>query len=330
MKKVWVQVDPWRKDLVTAALEAGADAVVLPEGCSEQAKALGRIATVAPDGDLRLGSDVLRFDIASKEDEVRAAREHRDKTLILRMRDWTVIPLENLVAQRGGLMVEVRRAEDARTVTQILEKGVDGIVLITDDPSEIKRTANAVHGYAEPIRLVVAKITKVKALGMGDRVCLDTCTNMQPGEGMLIGNTSSAFFLVHSETIETPYVATRPFRVNAGAVHAYVLGPEGRTQYLSELGSGDPVLLVRFDGATQVAYLGRSKVERRPMLLVEAEAEGQPVSLVLQNAETIRLTRPDGSALSVATLQPGDEVLAHVTTGGRHFGMKVQETLTER
>ena len=153
---------------------------------------------------------------------------------------------------------------------------------------------------------------------------------MRPGEGMLVGNTSSAFFLVHAETVETPYVATRPFRVNAGAVHAYVLGPEGRTRYLSELAAGDPVLLVRFDGATQVAYLGRSKVERRPMLLVEAEADGQPISLVLQNAETIRLTRPDGTALSVATLQPGDEVLAHVTTGGRHFGMKVQETLTER
>lgn len=330
MKKVWVQVDPWRKDLVTAALEAGADAVVLPAGCSAQAKALGRIATVAPDGDLRLGSDVLRFDIASKEDEIRAAREHRDQTLILRMRDWTVIPLENLVAQRGGLMVEVTRAEDARTVTQILEKGVDGIVLVTDDPGEIKRAASAVHGYAEPVPLVAAKITRVKALGMGDRVCLDTCTNMRPGEGMLVGNTSSAFFLVHSETVETPYVATRPFRVNAGAVHAYVLGPDGKTQYLSELAAGDPVLLVRFDGATQVAYLGRSKVERRPMLLVEAEAEGQTVSLVLQNAETVRLTKPDGAALSVAVLGPGDEVLAHLTPGGRHFGMKVTETLTER
>jgi 3-dehydroquinate synthase II len=165
---------------------------------------------------------------------------------------------------------------------------------------------------------------------MGDRVCLDTCTNMAPGEGMLVGNTSSAFFLVHAETIETPYVATRPFRVNAGGVHAYVLGPEGRTRYLSELAAGDAVLLVRFEGATQVAYLGRSKVERRPMLLVEAEAEGKPVALVLQNAETIRLTRPDGSAISVAAIKPGDEVLAHLTAGGRHFGMKVQETLTER
>ena len=330
MKKVWVLVDPWRKDLVTAALEAGADAIVLPEGFSDQAKALGRITTVAPDGDIALGTDVVYHEIASKDDEVRAATELRDKTLILRMRDWTIIPLENLIAQRTGLMVEVSGAQDALTVTQILEKGADGIVLATDDPAEIKRTCAAVRGYCEPVPLVPAIVTRVQALGMGDRVCVDTCTNMVPGEGMLVGNASSAFFLVHAETIETPYVATRPFRVNAGGVHAYCLCPEGKTKYLSELASGDPVLLVRHDGSTQVAYLGRSKVERRPMLLVEAEAEGRTLSLVLQNAETIRLTRPDGTALSVAVLAPGDDVLVHLTTGGRHFGMKVEETLTEK
>jgi len=299
MKKVWVKVEPWRKDLVTAALEGGADAVVVPEGRSADAKALGRITTVAPDGDLKPGEDVVFFPITSKDDEVRAATEHRDKTLVLQMRDWTIIPLENLVAQRSGLFAEVSGAEDARTVTQILERGVDGIVLVTDDPAEIKRTCQVVKGQGEPVSLVAAKVTEITPLGMGDRVCLDTCTNMSPGEGMLVGDASSAFFLVHSETIE-------------------------------EMQGGDEVLVVRHDGATQVAYLGRSKVERRPMLRVEAEAEGQSVSLVLQNAETIRLTRPGGEAISVAVLKPGDEVLAHLTTGGRHFGMAVQETLTEK
>jgi len=329
MKKVWIQVAPWRKELVTAALEAGADAVVLPQGCSEKAKALGRITTVAPDGDLRLGSDVVRIEIAGKADEERAARCPA-ATVVLQMRDWTIIPLENLLAQRQGVFVEVRRAEDARVVTQILEKGADGIVLVTDDPAEIKRTCNAVHEHTGTLPLVAATVTRVQLLGMGDRVCLDTCTEMKPGEGMLVGDASSAFFLVHAETIQTPYVATRPFRVNAGAVHAYVLCPEGRTKYLDEMKGGDPCLLVRHDGATQVAWLGRSKIERRPMLRVEAEAEGRAVSLVLQNAETIRLTRPGGEAISVAVLKPGDQVLAHLTTGGRHFGMAVEETLTER
>jgi 3-dehydroquinate synthase II len=76
--------------------------------------------------------------------------------------------------------------------------------------------------------------------------------------------------------------------------------------------------------------VGRNKIERRPLLLVEAEAGGETVSLILQNAETIRLTTPTGEALSVALLKPGDQVLAHVESGGRHFGQQVEETITER
>jgi len=51
---------------------------------------------------------------------------------------------------------------------------------------------------------------------------------------------------------------------------------------------------------------------------------------VLQNAETIRLTRPDGTPISVAELKEGDEVLGYIETPGRHFGMKVEETITEK
>ena len=66
------------------------------------------------------------------------------------------------------------------------------------------------------------------------------------------------------------------------------------------------------------------------MMLIEAEAEGLPISLVLQNAETIRLVDPEGKAISITSLKPGDKVLAHVEKAGRHFGIKVDETLIER
>jgi 3-dehydroquinate synthase II len=69
---------------------------------------------------------------------------------------------------------------------------------------------------------------------------------------------------------------------------------------------------------------------RRPLGLVGAELGGEPVSLVLQNAEAIRLTDPAGEVLSVATLKPGDRVLGLRTTGGRRFGMAIEETITER
>ena len=330
MKRIWVRIEPWDKQLAIAALESGADAVVVAEGDTPKVKELGALPTVASDGDLKPGVDVFWMDIRSKADEEAAATSHVDKTVVLRTSDWTVIPLENLLARRRGLMAEVTGAEQARLVTQVLERGVEGVVLNTRDPVEVRRTVELVHAMSPRLHLVAAQVTTIRPLGMGDRACVDTCTSMGPGEGMLVGNSGSAFLLVHSESLETPYVAPRPFRVNAGAVHAYILLPEGKTKYLSELRAGDEVLLVKHSGETSVGYVGRNKIERRPMLLVEAKANAEPVSLILQNAETIRLTGANGEALSVASLKPGDQVLSYFEAGGRHFGMAVEETITER
>jgi 3-dehydroquinate synthase II len=337
VKSVWINADPWKREIVTAALESGADAIVVPEGHTNRAHELGRIRTVAPDGDLKLGADVVFCEVNNKADEQRVAKLPPDQIPVLKMRDWRVIPIENLIAQRDRLFVEVGSAEEARLMTEILEKGVDGVLLTSQSVDEIKRTIAAVKGVTEKLRLVTAKVTRVEQLGMGDRVCVDTCTEMHPGEGMLLGNASNAFLLVHSETIPSPYVATRPFRVNAGALHAYLLMPGGRTKYLSDLRAGDAVQVVTHRGETTFAYVGRCKIERRPLLLLCAEVpsgqEGVPareIGLVLQNAETVRVTQPGGTALSVAAARPGDEVIAYLTEGGRHFGMKVSETLTER
>jgi len=330
MKTIWVRVVPWDKQLAVAALESGADAVILSAGDAARMRELGRMAVVAPDGDLQPERDFIEMEIASKEDEQRAAAAPAGKILLLRMRDWTIIPLENLIAQRGKLMVEVSDAGNARTALGILEKGVDGVVLATRDPSEVRKTVQLVRQIGETVALEPATITEVTQLGMGDRVCIDTCTSMSLGQGMLVGNTTEGFLLVHSESIENPYVDARPFRVNAGAVHAYTLVPGGKTRYLSDLKAGEPVLIVNHDGAAQVGYIGRCKVERRPLLLVKAELGDVQIGLVLQNAETIRLTAAGGAPVSVAVVKPGDKVLAHRMGGGRHFGMKVEETLHER
>ena len=331
MKKLWINVVPYKKDLAIAALESGADAVVLADGKSATVREFGKIKTVEKNGDIKPGIDVEFIDIAGKADEDRAAKVPENKIVVLRMLDWTIIPIENLLARRGkNIMVQVENSRQAKLMTEILEKGVDGVVLNTTDVNEIKKTAEIIHGISEKIPLVTATVTTCKQLGMGDRSCLDTCTQMGLGEGMLIGNTASGFFLVHSESIDNPYVASRPFRVNAGAVHAYTLAPGGKTKYLADLKAGDEVLLVDFQGKTQTAYLGRNKIEKRPMMLIEAEAEGQPISLVMQNAETIRLVGPEGKAISITGLKPGDKVLGHIEKAGRHFGIQVDETLIER
>jgi len=330
MKRVWVRVEPWDKSLAIAALQSGADALIVAEGDSARVRELGALPTVAPDGDIVPGRDVIWIEIKGKADQEAAAAAPLDKMVVVRTTDWTVIPLENLVARRGGLMAEVSGAEQARLVTQVLEKGVDGVVLTARSAQEIRQTVELVHALMPKLELVAATVTAIRLLGMGDRACVDTTTRMGPGEGMLVGNTGQAFFLVHSESLETEYLLPRPFRVNAGAVHAYVLLPEGKTKYLSELKAGDEVLLVRFTGDTALAYLGRNKIERRPLLMVEAEARGQTLSVILQNAETIYLTSPEGAARSVATLRPGDQVLVHLVEGGRHLGTPVEETIVEK
>jgi 3-dehydroquinate synthase II len=60
------------------------------------------------------------------------------------------------------------------------------------------------------------------------------------------------------------------------------------------------------------------------------EHNGRKISLILQNAETIRLTSPDGSPISVTRLDAGDEVLAYIEESGRHFGVEIDETIVEK
>ncbi len=330
MKQLWVKVDPWDKDLVTTALESGADALWVPEGRVQEVKALGLVKVVAPDGDLVPGKDVQEVAITGMDQEAEVIRLCRQGPVVVRTPDWTVIPLENLVAQGGNLWVETADPDAARTFLGVLEKGVDGLVVTSRDVGVIKKIARLVKEASPPAELAVARITGLKALGMGDRVCVDTCANMGLGEGMLVGNSSGGLFLVHAESLENPYVAPRPFRVNAGPVHAYIRVPGGKTRYLGELAAGDEVLVVNHQGHTWPAVVGRVKVERRPLMLVAASAAGQEVTTILQNAETIRLTRPNGEAVSIVTLQPGDEVLVALEESGRHFGHKVQETILEK
>ena len=330
MKEVWVNAVPWDKNLISTALESGADAVMVPENYTAKVKELGIIRTIAKDGDLKFGQDIVEYKIKSGKDEKEIVKLTKTKKVIVKTTDWTIIPLENLIAQTGNLYAEAKTLSEAKDFLSILEKGVDGVLVTTNDINELKKIILEVKSSGEIIPLITAKILGARSLDMGDRVCVDTCTSMHVGEGMLIGNSSAAMFLVHSESIENPYVAPRPFRVNAGPVHAYIRVSDGKTKYLSDLKAGNDVLIVDFKGKATRAVVGRLKIEKRPLMLVEAEVDGTVISTILQNAETIRLTKPDGSPISIVSLKKGDEVLVAVEKAGRHFGMKIDETIVEK
>jgi 3-dehydroquinate synthase II len=330
MKKIWVKVIPWKQEIARIALECGADALWTPPGMGQEVRKLGILPTVSEDGDLQLGRDVVVKEVREKKDEEEILALSLSKKVVVRGRDWMIIPLENLLSRTKNLFVEIHDLKEGQTALSILEKGVDGVVIDNPDPNGVRQMIHAFRGGSEKIEFFNAKIKRIESLGTGDRVCVDTCSAMALGEGMLIGNSSQALFLVHSESVENPFVNARPFRVNAGPVHAYIRLANGETKYLSEVQSGDQVLIVNFKGASYPAVVGRAKVEKRPLVLVEAEGNGQPFSIILQNAETIRLTAPSGEAVSLVDLKEGDEVLVYRERAGRHFGVKIDETIVER
>ena len=284
----------------------------------------------------RAQKKVLRICIIDKETEnltVKAA-ELGASYLIISCQNWRVIPLENLIARIKGkskLIAEVTNAEEAKIALETLELGTDGVLLKTSDPDEILKIVAIVKPEALKLEMAVAKIVSTKPISNGARVCVDTCDLMKQGEGMLVGSQSAGLFLIEAEVNENPYVASRPFRVNAGSCSMYTLGNLQTTRYLQEFKAGDEVILVNREGKTRKSNIGRIKIEIRPLILVEAQIESKIIKTILQNAETIRVVTPEGSK-PVTELKPDDEVIVHLAAkGGRHFGISVpEETVIEK
>ena len=357
MRELWVRTgndatSEARQDLFKAASEAPAT-VVLDGADPEAAKALGLRIASSKDGDILLVDEAHWDDVstlkadgkticarviihsgADEEKALKAVEVGFDYVLIS-CPDWKVIPLENIISRNRGrakLIAEVMSPQEARTALETLELGVDGVCLIPSSTVDVEETKRILDDYTQETKLDLAsaKVIGTKPLGLGHRVCIDTCDIMDPGEGMLLGCQSSGLFLVQAEVQENPHVEPRPFRVNAGPIALYVLTPGGRTRYLSELKAGDVVQVVDREGRSRPVVVGRIKIERRPLILVETEVKGWTVKTIAQNAETIRFVTDSGSK-AVTELKAGDEVLVYHQLGGRHFGALVsEESVIER
>jgi len=277
------------------------------------------------------GAYVRIFDQDYEAFAEEAARD-ADYTVVIG-EDWTIIPLENLIARIGeetDLLAGVTTADEAQTAFETLELGADGVLLDSDNPDEIRETVEVRDAAErETLDLQYGEVLEVERTGMADRVCIDTGNLMDHDEGMLIGSMSRGLFFVHAETAKSPYVASRPFRVNAGAVHAYVRTPDGGTKYLAELKSGDEVQVVDTDGNTREAIVGRVKIEKRPMFRVELDVDGDRIETLLQNAETIKVATGEGRK-AVTDLEAGDEMLVYYEDVARHFGEAVEESIIEK
>ncbi|MFX1311609.1 MAG: 3-dehydroquinate synthase II [Promethearchaeota archaeon] len=285
-------------------------------------------------------------DLKSKDDEkkiIELSKSRQVDFIIVSARDWKIIPFENLIAEMHDndtdLIAAVNSLKEAELMLKTLEIGVDGILFAPKEVNDIIEVKNLIHTTFH-IEFNNAKILNIQNIPEAERVCVDTTSLLKIGEGLLVGSTAAGFCLVHSETFETQFVSSRPFRVNAGDVSAYVLVPSEdpgkiyRTKYLSELKGGDKVIAVTYKGEARIVSVGRVKIETRPMLRFELEiSKGNkiiPLSCICQNAETIRLVGIDGKAKSVVDIKLGDEVLVHIGPGATHFGTIIEETIIEK
>jgi 3-dehydroquinate synthase II len=342
LKELWLEIDSSaskqeKENLVSLAQENAG--VILEDGHASNGSGKLDITFLAELNEERIiqlkkegRKTAIEINIKGKEDENKAAKaaEFFVDYIILNTLDWRVIPLENLIAKARGkskLIAEVTTAEEAKLVLEALELGTDGVLLKTSNLNELVGTVGILKAQMPKIALTSAKVLSIKPIGSGARVCVDTVDLMVAGEGMLVGCQSAGFFLVEAEVNENPYVQSRPFRVNAGPASHYTLTSLQNTRYLSELKAGDEVLIVSREGKARMTNVGRSKIEFRPLILIEAEAENTKIRTILQNAETVRVVTPKASK-PVTELKPNDEVLVHLAAkGGRHFGVSVPEEM---
>lgn len=352
MQDFWVRIEDStsqesRNNILKAVSKAGA--IIVAEGADLETAKVSGIRTVSSiDGDIILINEndfwnvnqlksqgkcfCAKISIRNQTDEEKVSKviDLGFNYVLVSCPDWKIIPLENIIAKTRGrvkILAEVFSPNEARLALETLEIGVDGITLVTSNPKDVETTKKILvdtRKYEKKLVLVPAKLIAVKQLGLGHRVCIDTCDIMTQGEGLLIGSQSSGLFLIQAEVQENPHIEPRPFRVNAGPISLYVLTPGNKTRYLSELKTGDEVEVVDREGRIRSVIVGRVKIERRPLTLIETEIKGCRLKTIVQNAETIRFVTKNGSK-SVTDLKEGDELLVYYQPGGRHFGTLVSE-----
>ena len=273
--------------------------------------------------------------------------------IVVECETWSMIPLENLIAHRTGthtkIAAVIRTPLEAQGAGFALEEGVDALV-VDDDEAMIQaamsvkaqRLERSVEATDVPDQLDVQHslttftVESVEEAGVGDRYCLDFLSLFSVGEGLLVGSSADAMFLVHSETVPSTFVPTRPFRVNAGSPHAYIMMADGNTRYMAELTAGDELMAVDHEGNGRSVVLGRLKIEQRPMLKIvgkkhtKTHQNANTCHVFMQQAETVRLITGDSTAVSVTALEEDQPVLGWEGHAARHVGRPVKGGVEER
>jgi 3-amino-4-hydroxybenzoic acid synthase len=288
------------------------------------------LATLFPA--VEFGRFVEIVDAETLEDACESGR--REKWSLLEFRDPTKIPLEIVIAAaagaKGSLITVAQDVEEAEIIFGVLELGSDGVLMAPARVGDATALKQAAETGIPDLELAELEIVATAHVGMGERACVDTATYFGKDEGILVGSHSKGMILCVSETHPLPYMPTRPFRVNAGAIHSYTLAKDQRTSYLSELKAGSKVTAVDIHGKTRLVTVGRVKIESRPLLSIDAVGpDGRTANLILQDDWHVRVLGPGGTVLNSTSLKPGDKVLGYLPVEDRHVGYPINEFCLE-
>ncbi len=240
--------------------------------------------------------------------------------ILVRCSDWTMIPLENLIACSRGTQTRIAAAIDREIEISgaafALGGGVDAILI----PGGMVDVAIKFLGdrwtKEDPpenteINPTEARILSMESAGVGERVCIDLTRRINEGQGAATGSISGKLCLIHGETISSEYVPNRPFRINAGAIHSYIA-------------------ILSSPGYIETAVVGRLKIEMRPLLVVRFEISGEEGQTVVQQAETVRFVSPTGTAVSVTDAKAGDKITVFTDDRVRHIGIALDGGMVEK
>lgn len=127
---------------------------------------------------------------------------------VIHFADPTKIPLEIVLAAaesaEGKLVTVVDGLEEAAIVFDVLERGSDGILFTPRSADEVFALARLLEATTPQLELSTLTVESIRHVGLGDRVCVDTCSHFEEDEGILVGSYSSGFVLCCSETHPCP------------------------------------------------------------------------------------------------------------------------------
>lgn len=216
----------------------GAAEVVIVDPAKHGAPA--ELATRHPE--VEFGRFVEIIDADTLEDACDSGRT--EAWSLLDFRDPTKIPLEIVIAAaaraKGSLITVAKDVEEAEIIFGVLELGSDGVLMApakVGDATGLKKSADA--GVPD-LELTELTVTQTAHVGMGERASVDTCSHFGEDEGILVGSHSKGMILCVSETHPLPYMPTRPFRVNAGAIMSYTVGNNEHTNARSTWSGRSP------------------------------------------------------------------------------------------